>query len=46
MKDGMNCRDYSSQTRWSYYEQYWNEEGEKAFNDYVKRKTENPASPV
>jgi len=26
--------------RWSYYEQYWNEEGEKAFNDYVRRKTE------
>lgn len=26
--------------RWSYYEQYWNEEGERAFNDYVQRKTE------
>jgi len=25
--------------RWSYYDQYWNEEGEKAFNDYVQRKT-------
>jgi hypothetical protein len=25
--------------RWSYYEQYWNEEGEKAFNEYVDRKT-------
>jgi len=26
--------------RWSYYEQYWNEEGERAFNEYVRRKTE------
>jgi hypothetical protein len=24
--------------KWSYYEQYWSEEGENAFNDYVKRK--------
>jgi hypothetical protein len=28
--------------KWSYYEQYWNEEGEKAFNDYVQRKSGNP----
>ena len=30
--------------RWSYYEQYWNEEGEKAFNEYVRRKTEAPGA--
>ena len=30
--------------RWSYYEQYWNEEGERAFNDYVKRKTGTPGA--
>ena len=28
--------------KWNYYEQYWNEEGEKAFNDYVQRKSGNP----
>jgi hypothetical protein len=33
------CGDAGS--RWSYYEQYWNEEGERAFNDYVSRKTAN-----
>jgi len=32
-------RDYSNSTKWDYYEQYWNEEGEKAFNDYVTRKS-------
>ncbi|MCX6286713.1 MAG: hypothetical protein NTY96_06325 [Bacteroidetes bacterium] len=42
MNDAGNCRDYSNSVRWNYYEQYWNEEGEKAFNDYVKRKSENP----
>jgi hypothetical protein len=25
--------------KWNYYEQYWNEEGENAFNEYVKRKS-------
>lgn len=24
--------------RWQYYEEYWKEEGEKAFNSYVERK--------
>jgi len=27
--------------KWNYYEGYWKEEGEAAFNDYVKRKTEH-----
>jgi hypothetical protein len=42
MRDSGNCRDYSNGTKWSYYEQYWNEEGENAFNEYVRRKTEKP----
>jgi hypothetical protein len=36
-----NWRDYSNSAKWNYYEQYWNEEGEKAFNDYVKRKSDD-----
>jgi hypothetical protein len=36
------CRGNSPSTKWSYYEQYWNEEGENAFNEYVKRK--NPTA--
>jgi hypothetical protein len=36
-----NCRDYSNSEKWNYYDQYWNEEGEKAFDDYLKRKREN-----
>ena len=26
---------------WKYYDKFWEEEGEKAFHDYVKRKSEN-----
>jgi hypothetical protein len=37
---GNNCRDYSNSEKWNYYEQYWEEEGEKSFNDYIKRKAE------
>jgi hypothetical protein len=33
-----NCGDYFRS--WQYYEKFWEEEGEKAFNDYVKRKSE------
>jgi hypothetical protein len=33
------CREHSGYEKWKFYEQYWNEEGEKAFDDYVKRKT-------
>jgi hypothetical protein len=39
--DVKNCKDYSHGSKWSYYDQYWNEEGEQAFNDYLKRKSEN-----
>ena len=37
-----NCRDHSYGEKWSLYDQFWTEEGEKAFNDYLKRKGENP----
>ncbi|MEI6898783.1 MAG: hypothetical protein WCL00_02800 [Bacteroidota bacterium] len=37
---GNQC-GHSNADRWNYYEQYWNEEGEKAFNDYVSRKNES-----
>jgi hypothetical protein len=40
MGDKRNCGDYSNSEKWSYYEQYWNEEGENAFNEYIKRKNE------
>ncbi|MFZ4521031.1 MAG: hypothetical protein ACOYNC_04970 [Bacteroidales bacterium] len=39
---GATCRDYSHGSKWSHYDQYWNEEGEKSFNDYLKRKEESP----
>ena len=37
------CNDESGSMRWSYYEQYWKEEGEQAFNEYIRRKTDKPA---
>ena len=36
---GTNCRDYSNSMKWNYYEQYWEEEGEKSFNDYIAKKS-------
>jgi hypothetical protein len=42
MQNVKYCRDYSYNDRWSHYDQFWNEEGEKAFSDYLKRKGENP----
>ncbi len=36
---GTDPRCYPGESKWSYYDQYWNEEGEKAFNDYVARKS-------
>jgi hypothetical protein len=42
MGQGRNCGDSSHGMKWSYYDQYWNEEGEKAFNDYVQRKSGSP----
>jgi hypothetical protein len=45
MRHDKNCRNYSNGTKWSYYEQYWNEEGEKAFDEYIKHKTEDQGKP-
>jgi len=39
---GNRCGNNSNVEKWNYYEQYWNEEGEKSFNDYVQKKSENP----
>jgi hypothetical protein len=30
--------------KWKYYEQFWNEEGEKSFNDFVNKKKEENKS--
>jgi hypothetical protein len=35
--DGCRCNS----DRWKYYDQYWEEEGGKSFDDFVKRKTDN-----
>jgi hypothetical protein len=43
--NSQNCRDYSNGMKWSYYDQYWNEEGEKAFNEYVERKKQTDIKP-
>ncbi|MEI7491154.1 MAG: hypothetical protein WCK92_07145 [Bacteroidota bacterium] len=43
-RGGMHGGSNDPGMRWSYYEQYWNEEGERSFNDYVKRKTESTAT--
>ena len=34
-----NCRSYFR--GWQYYDKFWEEEGDKAFHEYVKRKSEN-----
>ena len=34
------CGCGSGQNKWHLYDKYWEEEGEKSFSDYVKRKTE------
>ncbi|MEI7660955.1 MAG: hypothetical protein WCK34_02095 [Bacteroidota bacterium] len=40
-QEGKSCRDYSYGGKWNHYDQYWNEEGENAFNEYLKRKGES-----
>src|SRR5512136_1829970 len=39
MKDE-NCKSYFH--AWKYYDKFWEEEGENAFKDYIKRKSEDP----
>ena len=41
MHNSRYCRGYSYGDKWSQYDQFWNEEGEKAFEEYLKRKEEN-----
>ena len=36
-QDGCHC----DSDKWKYYDQYWEEEGEKSFDEYVKRKSES-----
>ncbi|MCX6304034.1 MAG: hypothetical protein NT040_03610 [Bacteroidetes bacterium] len=43
MHDDNNCRDHAFGSKWSHYDQYWNEEGEKSFNEYLTRKSEGTA---
>ena len=41
-RNSHNSKDCGcSGDRWHHYDEYWQEEGEKAFADYVKRKSEN-----
>ncbi|MFH2096006.1 MAG: hypothetical protein ABIJ16_09905 [Bacteroidota bacterium] len=36
-KNSRKCNgDY---TKWKYYDEYWNEEGEKSFDDYIERRS-------
>jgi hypothetical protein len=35
-RNGNNCKP--GWKKWNYYEQFWEEEGEKAFNEYVSKK--------
>ena len=34
------AKRHSSYNDWKYYNDYWKEEGEQAFNDYIKKKKE------
>ena len=31
-------KNHSAHNEWEYYHEYWKEEGEQAFNDYVRKK--------
>ncbi len=43
MRNSNICMDYAHGSKWRRYDQYWNEEGEQAFNDYLNRKGGNQA---
>ena len=34
------CDKSANSEKWGYYDQFWTEEGEKAFNEYIKRKSQ------
>jgi hypothetical protein len=35
------CECGPEQNKWKYYDEYWKQEGEKGFDDFVKRKSES-----
>ncbi len=37
-----DCRDHDYGMKWSHYDRYWEEEGEKNFNDYLERNRRKP----
>ena len=41
-----NCRGTSGKNKWQYYDRFWKEEGEKAFEDFIRRKEEGGESTV
>lgn len=43
MHGNQNFKDHFHGSKWSHYDQYWQEEGEQAFNAYVARKGETRA---
>jgi hypothetical protein len=38
------CNTDSNSRKWGYYDKFWEEEGEKSFNDYVARKENNQSN--
>jgi hypothetical protein len=43
--DNDKCECGPDKEKWKFYDDYWKQEGEKAFNEFVRRKTENPEKP-
>ena len=41
---GWGCNSDSNSKKWSYYDKFWEEEGEKNFNDYIARKENNQSN--
>ncbi len=39
------CGCDPEQDKWKFYDEYWKQEGEQSFNDYVKRKSECSDKP-
>jgi hypothetical protein len=43
--DNDKCECRPDKEKWKFYDDYWKQEGETAFNEFVKRKTENQDKP-
>jgi hypothetical protein len=39
-----DCRPASGQNKWQYYDRFWREEGEKAFEEFIRRNEDETAS--